>query len=199
MTDREGSIQWSMMPADVLPFPAPETREGFVDFGRVFEVEFDYVWRSLRRLGIAERDLEDVTHDVFLRVFQHISQYDTGRPIRPWLFGFAFRIASDHRRGARNRLEVLDPAADRPDPERSAVDRLVRAEALRTAQALLDTIEFDRRAVFILHELDGFSIPKVAEALAIPLNTAYSRLRLAREEFEKAAARLRLRADRGDR
>jgi RNA polymerase sigma-70 factor (ECF subfamily) len=64
-------------------------------------------------------------------------------------------------------------------------------EALGVAHRALEAMEIDRRAVFLMHEVDGFSIPEVAEALAVPLNTAYSRLRLARDEFRERVRRLR--------
>jgi len=167
----------------------PET----LDFNAIFRIEFDYVWNSLRRLGIPERDLEDLTHDVFFRIYEHLSDYDTARPLRPWLFGFSFRVASDYRRRFSNRREVLSPGAETGDPAPTALDRLVQAEAMSLAQTALDGIEIERRAVFILHEIDGSSAPEIANALGFPLGTIYSRLRVAREEFRAALRRERLR------
>jgi len=83
-----------------------------------FEEHFDYVYRSLRRLGVQERDLEDVTHDVFLEVHAAWSRFDRTRPPKPWLFAFAFRFASDYRRLARHRnvpTADMDLVNDRPD------------------------------------------------------------------------------------
>jgi RNA polymerase sigma-70 factor (ECF subfamily) len=149
------------------------------------------LWRSLRRLGIPQRDLEDVTHDVLLQVFSQLDRYDTERPIRPWLFGFAFRIASDYRRSARHRFEKLDPEIDGADPAPAVVDRLVRAEALGVGYDALSCLELPWRAVFILHELDGCTAPEIARSLETPLNTVYSRLRAAREQFNAAVRRIR--------
>jgi RNA polymerase sigma-70 factor (ECF subfamily) len=168
--------------------PAPED----LDFQTIFASQFQYVWGALRRLGIPPRDLEDVTHDVFLRVYRRRHQYDPARPVRPWLFAFAFRVASDYRRLARHRREVLEPASESADPKPTAVDELLRAEMLSTGYAALETLEFGRRAVFILYELDGCSMQEIAVALGIPVNTAYSRLRLAREQFQASLARMRL-------
>ncbi|MFZ5891971.1 MAG: RNA polymerase sigma factor [Myxococcota bacterium] len=165
--------------------------EARADFRRVFQAEFDYVWHTLRRLGVPERDLADVTHDVFERVYLRIVQYDPTRPLRPWLFGFAFRVAADYRRLSRNRCEQLGLTDEPFDQSPGAVEQLVKAERLELALAALECIEFDRRAVFVLHELDDCAIPDVAEALGINVNTAYSRLRLARQEFQRAARRLR--------
>ena len=165
-------------------------------FEAIFEAELPYVWTSLRRLGVHTRDLEDVVHEVFLRAYENLSRYDTTRPIRPWLFAFAFRFASDYRRLARHRTELYgddEPGAGQaPDAEHALVQR-ERAELLALA---LEAIDIERRAVFILHELDELPMPAVAETLGIPLNTGYSRVRVAREEFTAALRRL-TRGERG--
>lgn len=167
------------------------------DFRTVFQEHFGYVWHTLRHFGIRPNDLEDLTHEVFLRVHERFDECDQSRPLRPWLFAFAFRVASAHRRLARHRLEVVwtatDPAADAPAADQTLERREDRELALRALHA----IELERRAVFILHDIDGVPIPEVAQALKIPTSTAYSRLRLARQECNAAVRRLRI--SRGDR
>ncbi len=167
------------------------------DFRTLFEREFSYVWNTLRRLGVREPDLEDVTHDVFLQVHRRFADFDQTRPLRPWLFGFAFRVASDHRRLARHRHEVRDDQAVALDPSAPADEQIARAQRHTLLSEALELVELDRRAVLVLHDIDGVAIPEIAESLAIPVNTAYSRLRLAREEL--AAAVKRLHARRGAR
>jgi RNA polymerase sigma-70 factor (ECF subfamily) len=162
-----------------------------VGFTAVFEAEFDYVWNSLRRLGVRDGDLEDVTHDVFLAVSGKLRDFDARRPLRPWLFGFAYRRASDYRRLARNRFEVFESAGEASDPSPDPLARAIAREGLGTAQAALEALELGRRAVFILHDLDGVPMPDIALELGIPVNTAYSRLRLARAELAAAVRRLR--------
>jgi RNA polymerase sigma-70 factor (ECF subfamily) len=161
------------------------------DFATVFDREFSYVWRAVRRLGVREADLEDVTQEVFLRVHRALPDYDPARPIRPWLFAFAARVASDYRKLARHRVEVMGVAIEPLDPAARPEELVLRREALDTAARAIDAIDFDQREVFLLHEIDGYSIVDVAAALGIPSNTAYSRLRLARESFAAAARRIR--------
>jgi RNA polymerase sigma-70 factor, ECF subfamily len=161
-------------------------------FPELFEQLAPYVWTTLRRLGAPPRDLDDLTHEVFIQVFRHLEQYDPRRPIKPWLFGFVLRIASEHRRRGPHRVEVLgEPEVVDATP--GPVERLLAEERRQLAWAALGQLELKRRAVFILHEIDGYPIPEVAEALGVPLATAYSQLRLARQDFTKAAQRLRSR------
>lgn len=164
-----------------------------MDFTAVFKGQFEYVWHSLRRLGVGERDLEDVAHDVFVAVHRRLDAYDPERPLRPWLFAFACRAAADYRKQARHRTRLSDKLEAVRDPA-LAVDEqaIVREELDRVARAL-DALDLDRRAIFVLHEIDGVSVPEAALALGVPTNTAYSRLRLAREDFEAAVRRIEVR------
>jgi RNA polymerase sigma-70 factor (ECF subfamily) len=182
MTTKVASSQDPEMGPSAGQVKAPPYEAPRPDFRSIFDREFSYVWTSLRRLGVAPRDLEDVTHDVFVEVFRNLGRYDATRPLRPWLFAFAFRFASDYRRLARHRVEVYEePAGASADPP---ADDVVAARELRAViMKALDSIELVRRGVFILHELDARPMAEIAEALGIPLNTAYSRLRVAREEF----------------
>ena len=196
MTERAYSDQTKSMgvirAAIALPGPQSPKRE----FQTIFADEFDYVWFTLRRFGVWERDLEDITHEVFITVYRHLDDYDPARPLRPWLFSFAYRMASDYRKLARHRAESLDARTDYLDPSPSAVEQLAMRESLDLAQRALDQLDVDRRAVFLLHDVDGYPMPEVCAALQIPLNTSYSRLRLAREQFSKTLNRLR--AKRGE-
>src|SRR5262245_2002279 len=104
-----------------------------LDFRALFVSQFNYVFQTLRRLGVPGRDLPDVTHDVFLQVHRHREQYDSSRPVRAWLFGFAFRIASRYRRLSRNQRELLEAPPERADPGPSALQHLEHEQALDLA------------------------------------------------------------------
>jgi RNA polymerase sigma-70 factor (ECF subfamily) len=172
---------------EVSPAPLPHAPPP--GFRALFEREMSYVLRSLRRLGVPQADVEDMGHEVFLAVHHQLATYDPARPIRPWLFAFVFRIASHYRRKARHETE-LQPAHE-PHDDRDLADVALEKEAKRQlVLEALDGIELHRRAVFILHELDGVAFPEIAASLGIPIGTAYSRLRLAREDFAKTARRL---------
>jgi RNA polymerase sigma-70 factor, ECF subfamily len=159
-------------------------------FRATFERELDYVWTTLRRLGVREADLEDVAHEVFLRVHRRFAEYDASRPIRPWLFGFAARVAADYRKLARHRREVRSENDDAVDPAPLADERLAALDARALVARGLEALDLDKRTVFIAHDLDGLTAQQISEALELPLFTVYSRLRVARERFTASVKRL---------
>jgi RNA polymerase sigma-70 factor (ECF subfamily) len=167
-------------------------------FRRIFEEEYDYVHHSLRRLGVHTRDLEDLVHDVFVEVYKGFSRYDPARPIRPWLFAFAFRFASTYRRLARHRVNLGaedDDELTGHDPP--ADETMEKHYASRILGEALATMSVELRAVFVLYEVDETPMKDISESLGIPVNTAYSRLRLARAAFEAFVTEARAREERG--
>lgn len=167
---------------------APSHGVPALDFRTIFELELGYVLRTLRRLGVAPADVEDMAHEVFMAAHDQLHRYDRARPMRPWLFGFAFRIASHYKRKAwREAPMISDDVKDDGD----APDVLLEKERRRRMVLdALEEIDLSRRAVFVLHELDGFTCEEVARSLEIPIGTTYSRLRLAREDFSAAIRRM---------
>jgi RNA polymerase sigma-70 factor (ECF subfamily) len=158
----------------------------------LYESEVNYVACSLRRLGARASELDDLTQEVFVRMLQHIERFDPSRPIRPWLFGIAFRVISETRRGqwrirAVEEHEFDDPPDPAATPEQAAEGAQARAFVLRA----LEELSPERRAVFVMYELNGHAMSEVAETLGTPLFTAYSRLRVARAQFAVAVRRLR--------
>jgi RNA polymerase sigma-70 factor (ECF subfamily) len=154
----------------------------------LYEAHVGYVWNSLRRLGIPDADREDLCHEVFL-VFFRSTKFDRSRPLRPFLFGIAFRVASDHRRRARFHREVPASVDFAVAHQAGADEALLRKEARHLVEGGLGALDLDQRAVFILHEIDGLAMPEIARTLDAPINTLYSRLRLARRKFEAAVQR----------
>jgi RNA polymerase sigma-70 factor (ECF subfamily) len=161
-------------------------------FRSIFDANAGYVSVSLGRLGIAPGDRDDLVSEVFVRVHRALGTYDPDRPLRPWLFAFAARVASEHRRLARHRREVLGEVTDVPSMAPSADQLLERDEQKRLVNEALEALDLDKRAVFVLHDLDETPVPEIARALGIAEGTAYSRLRAARAEFTAAVRRAQL-------
>ncbi len=152
---------------------------------------YDFVWRLARRLGLDDAAAEDCAQQAFLVLSGKLSGVAVESE-RPFLFGAATRIAKDTLRRAKRRrerpLEEADPNArseDAPDAQ------LERARARAWLDQVLDKMDHDLRAVFVLYELEGMNTPQVAELTGVPLGTAASRLRRAREAYEQEVGRLR--------
>lgn len=161
-------------------------------FKGAYEAHFPHVWHTLRRLGVRQADLEDATHDVFVVVHRRWADFDPSRPVKPWLTGIAYRVAADERRRARHRREqVSEPgfAHDQPAKGRTPDELVAARQARALVQAALDGLDFDKRVVFVMHELEGMSAPEIAAVVEVPVNTVYSRLRAARARFKQAVKR----------
>lgn len=165
---------------------APDSPTLSPDFARIYEEQLHYVWRLLARFGIPPRDREDVAHDTFLVVHRKLDELDPSRPIRPWLVAISFRVAVAYK---RRKMQGEIPT-ELPELASSS-DDAEAAETRRRAFSLLEKLPFEQRVTFVLHELEGFTAPEVAAATATPLNTVYSRLRLARQDLRDLAAHLR--------
>jgi len=155
---------------------------------QAYQRQLDYLIGSLRRLGVLYPDIEDVLHEVFLVMFTRWNDYDRARPIRPWLFGIAFRVASAQRRKVVREVPSGDHEA--VDTSQGPDDNLAAVQNRALLQKALAGVPLERRAVLIMHEVDETPMREIAAELAIPLFTAYSRLRKARHEFQTALLRL---------
>ena len=172
---------------------APPAAVEVLDFTSIFRDNAPFVWRLLRRLGVAERDLPDVVQEVFVVVHRNLPGFEGRSSVRTWVYGICVRAAADHRRRAHVRREV--PGGELPDdgapaPQEEALD-LERARA--TLDRLLSQLDPDKRAVYVLFEIEQVPMEDVARAVGCPTQTAYSRYYAAREHMHAAARRLRLR------
>lgn len=179
----------------VVPVAAPSRPETLV-FDEVYREHFSFVWRAARRLGVRDASLDDVVQEVFVIVHRRLDSFEGRSSLKTWLFGIALRVVRDHRRAARRRPAEAAAAVD-PDETRSTTagpaEAAERSEAVRVLHALLDQLDDERREVFVMAELEQMPMPEIAETLGINVNTAYARLRIARQEFELALARHRAR------
>jgi RNA polymerase sigma-70 factor (ECF subfamily) len=155
---------------------------------RAFETEADFVYRALRRQGVAETDVEDLAQDVFVVLCRRWHELDHGRPLRPWLSGVIVKLAQQHRR----RMGRFVPAGvvDREDSDRSADDQLGGARARALITRALSQLPDKHRVVLVMHDLEGVPMREIATSLAVPLFTAYTRLRAGRRKLSKAIAGL---------
>jgi RNA polymerase sigma-70 factor (ECF subfamily) len=148
------------------------------------------VWRTLRRFGVAERDVEDAAQQVFLTFLTNMETLPAGKEA-PYLVAIAVRVAANARRKQQRAPELageaIEAAASASTPEGLLGEKQLREELDRA----LATLPLEQRAVFVLYELEGFTLPEIAESLEIPLGTATSRLRRARGHFEEWAANRR--------
>jgi RNA polymerase sigma-70 factor (ECF subfamily) len=168
------------------------------EFRALYDAHVNFVWRCLRRLGVRDADLTDVTQKVFLTAFVKLPQFEGRSQLSSWLFGICQRLASDYRRSAVVRREVATDTAqfDRyADAAHELMDGSDTRRRASVAEAILDKLPDEQRAVFVLFELEEMSGDEIAELLGVSVGTVRSRLRLARALFRREVARLRAAQD----
>ena len=173
------------------PVPAP-TSAAVPPFKALYRQYFDFVWSSARRLGIEPSGMDDLIQEVFIAIHSKLHTLENPDALRSWIYGVVRRTASNHRRAKRARGETradttgfANTASTLPTP----LQQTERSADVQLLMTLLGELDEAKREIFSLVEIEELSVPDAADALGIPLNTAYSRLRSARLGFEAALAR----------
>jgi RNA polymerase sigma-70 factor (ECF subfamily) len=170
-----------MLRRAALPLSGP-----VLDVGAVYAEQLDFVYQSLHRLGGRGEQLSDLTQEVFVVVHRRRADHDASRPIRPWLFGICVGVIQNARRSARRKptspFDELEGPAGGHAPDEAAAAR----QRLRRAQAALHAMDPERRAVFVMYEVEGMRGEQIADALGIAPGTVHSRLFAARREIQRA-------------
>lgn len=170
--------------------------EGRREFAQLFREHAPYVWRVLRRLGVSEADVEDLCQEVFVVVLRKLDAFERRSTMRTWIYGICIRSASDYRRRAYKRREVVtDKVPERVVSPEQALE-IQRQQTRALLDAALDTLDAEKRAVFVLYEIEELPMAEVAEAVGCPLQTAYSRLHAARRQVRAALERGTVRSER---
>lgn len=152
-----------------------------------YREHFQFVWRSARRLGAPAAALDDVVQDVFLIVARRLPEFRGEASLRTWLFAITLRVVQVHRRSASRHLRRVEAFAT-VHADGAGTDPYARTDAADALLKLLDQLDDDRRAVFVLAELEGMTAQEISAGLGINVNTVYSRLRAARQQLERALA-----------
>jgi|JI9StandDraft_1071089.scaffolds.fasta_scaffold180862_2 RNA polymerase sigma-70 factor (ECF subfamily) len=161
-----------------------------LDVNEVHRVHAGFVWATLQRLGAHPRDLDDVYQETLIVVHRRARDYDPTAPLRPWLYGICVRVVAGWRRRAHRRYEDLHDTVPEPHTHaQTPEDHAAQERSREILRAVLDEMDLERRAVFVMFEIDELSCDAIAEIIGAPVGTVYSRLHAARAEFQRLAAR----------
>jgi len=153
---------------------------------KMFRAHHELVWRTLRRLGLGPEQAADAAQQAFLIAAERLNDIRQGSE-RAFLFGTAIRLARTAYRSSR-RFQLEDDMDHRADAGSKVEDLVDRRRAVELADRVLAQMEPSLLTVFVLFEIEGLSTPEIAELVGVPLGTAASRLRRAREAFRSTAA-----------
>jgi RNA polymerase sigma-70 factor (ECF subfamily) len=153
------------------------------EFDAVYRANVDFVWRSLRRLGVRDSALDDATQEVFLVVHRRLHEFRPGSSIKAWLFAIAQRAASDQRRWVRRKGNLLPLHDEVPASASSPLDNAITRQATDRVLEFLEQLDEPRRVAFILSDLEQMTAPEIGAALGVNVNTIYYRVASARKAF----------------
>lgn len=167
------------------------THDTPIDAGTLFRRHAAFVANFLARIGVPRTELEDIVQEVFTTAHRK-GGYRPGvaRPTT-WLADLAMRANANRRRGQRRARVQSDmgPVERAVDPKARASEVVASREALDDVQAALATMDDDKRALFVLFEIEDEPCEAIAAVLEVPVGTVYSRLHAARKQFKKAYRR----------
>ncbi len=153
----------------------------------------DFVWASLHRLGVPESDRPDLLQEVFVVVHRRLDSFDGSSRMTTWLFGICLRVVLGWRRRRRRHPETLTdvtPEGNWDDAARSPEQELMTSQAKTLVWRALDALDVEKRAVFVMFELEELSCVEIAAVMGTPVGTVYSRLHAARAAFAKSVLAL---------
>jgi RNA polymerase sigma-70 factor (ECF subfamily) len=176
------------------PAEPSRTAGAELEFRAIYAEHFAFVWRCLRSLGVLPSALDDATQEVFLTVHRRLADFNGESSIRGWIYGILRNIASNQRRSTRRRAIEAPMVAEITSPAPGPLDHVQDREAAEFIEQFLVRLDSKKQEVFTLAVLEQMPIPEVAAALGIPVNTAYTRLRTARLEFQRSLMRRGARA-----
>lgn len=164
--------------------------EPVLDFDEIYDEHADYLWSVIRRLGLSEPSAHDALQEVFFIVFRKLDGFEGRSTLRTWLYGITLKVVRAQRRRQRWKRwlcpqTIFSNLADTRAPD----EEVEKAEAVRILDDILEQFPDERREVFVLSEIEGLTAKEISEAVDCSINTVYSRLRLARKDFEQSLKR----------
>jgi RNA polymerase sigma-70 factor, ECF subfamily len=201
--DQSRNVLHSELRADVAPVekPSPEGEApSDLSFEALYERWFEDVSRWVRALGAREADRDDLVQDVFIVVHRRLSDFD-GHNVAGWLYQIARRKVRDHRRllwvrhlFGHSSLPLVDAMlATKQGP----LDELETKQKRDLLAQLLEKLNEDQRAAFVLFEIEGSSGEEIAALTGVPINTVWARIHKARKKLQEQAQRFEKRQVRG--
>jgi RNA polymerase sigma-70 factor, ECF subfamily len=167
--------------AALVPLPPP-----LPDFRSVFETYAPFVWRVLKRLGVREAEVADVSQETFLVLHKRLATFEGRSSLKTFVYGVAVRVAADHRKRAWVRKEqATDEIPEQGGTAPTAERALQAKESLQALDRALAELDEDKRTVFVLYELEELSLAEIAEVTELAISTLHSRLALAREHVRR--------------
>jgi RNA polymerase sigma-70 factor (ECF subfamily) len=168
-------------------------------FDAIYESMVDYVWNVVCRMGVPQADAEDVVQEVFFTVYRRLGEFEGRAQLKTWVFTIAVHLAQHYFRtharkpGDRASAKGTEIQTLVDQQENGPANQIERKERYDALDRVLDQLDGAKRLVFVLAELEQLTLVEIGEIVGANPNTVATRLRAARQAFEKALARFQTR------
>jgi RNA polymerase sigma-70 factor (ECF subfamily) len=183
-------VHWDVLPRAALEPEATSDRSARAHrLDGVYREHADFAWRCLQRLGVPEADRPDALQEVFLVVHRKLDAFQARSQLSTWLYGICLRVASRQRRRSARRRERSIESLPNQTLERTPEHELEQRRLVERLDRLLERLPLEKRAVFVMFEIEEMSCEEIARSTGVAVGTVYSRLHHARKLFVQAVER----------
>ncbi len=168
-------------------------------FDAIYESLVDYVWNVVRRMGVPQADAEDVVQEVFVTIYRRLGEFEGRAQLKTWVFTIAVHLVQHYFRtharkpGDRASAKGTEIHALVDHPENGPANHVERREGCDALDRVLAQLDEAKRLVFVLAEVEQMTLVEIGVIVGANPNTVATRLRAARQAFEKALARFQTR------
>lgn len=165
-------------------------------FEQIYKAFSSFVYNVALRITRNSADAEEVTQDVFMKIYRNLKRFEFRSTFRTWVYRITMNTAiNQYRKSKREEAGRVDYESARETlaSEDSPVEELIEKDNENRVNSLLEVLSPQQKACLVLRELQGLSYREIAATLKVPLNTVRTRLMRARQALLEAAGKGRMR------
>lgn len=159
-------------------------------FEQLYKATSSFVYNVALRISRNSADAEEVTQDVFMKIFRNLKGFQFRSSFKTWVYRITVNTSINHyRKFIREKKDRVDydSIIESLPSGRLACEDAIQSDNETRLNVLLETLSTEYKACLVLREIEGLSYREIASTLKIPVNTVRSRLKRAREALLKEA------------
>ncbi|MBF0253242.1 MAG: RNA polymerase sigma factor [Candidatus Omnitrophica bacterium] len=171
-----------------------DARKGDIrSFEEIYKLTSGFVYAVSYRVMGSKMDAEEVTQDVFIRIYDNLDKYEDGTSFKSWIYRITMNISINYYKKAKRRRSYFrdnfDVAVETYGRDSEIEGNIDKEEKDKKIKKLLGVLNTDQRACMVLRVVEGLSYEEIANVLKVKINTVRTRLKRAREKMLSHASK----------